>query len=331
MNSRDAAVWLSREWDLIVRDGPDHRGDESVELTEVKRLYRLDRQPEPDSTFVTGLEATLMRTAARTIVVGSIAPPPLLTRSRAVALDKAQESPWWRQRDGLPWRRMAAAIAILVAAGALTATAMFSGGGDPTVPTILPAYAAASPDARPWQSSARCDVPPRPTEDFVALLASSERGGAPPVESTDTGGRVADPEVTNAIEAVVTELIACRNARDVARHYALWTDDAILRANLISAQSNDSVLLESLIRSMDYVERLDGTPEPVTEDRVWTFLAVENVVVLSDGRIRATVRFGVPGGALPMEMIFENRNGEFLLDEATGWTTRVESMGTPAP
>lgn len=323
--NRDAAR-LGRIWDALGR-GQDVTGkDADLEnVSEIRRLLRLDRQPAPDTMFVARLERDLIRPSPAIGDSPRTEPPTPFPLRGATALDGSGRIPWG---DEVPaWRRWVVAAAILVLAGVLAATAVFSGGGDSTKPTVLPAYGAASPDAPPWQETASCDVPPRPAEDFTALLA-----GTPPATLPATGSLevVAPRDPADAIEETVRELTACRNARDVARHYALWTDEAILRADLRSGQDTDQSLLETLIRSMDYVVQLNGTPEPVLESGVWRLLGIDDVSPLPEGRVRATVRFLVPGGELAMEMIFVGRDGVALLDDAEGWTYESSDDGTPS-
>lgn len=96
---------------------------------------------------------------------------------------------------------------------------------------------------------------------------------------TPPTGDPVDEETLAGVTATIEESIACQNAGDVARTLALFTPDAV-RGFFSGPRGYDS-------------DRVDATiaagPVPVTTDRVLTLVSIGDVVVLSDGRVGASV------------------------------------------
>ena len=101
----------------------------------------------------------------------------------------------------------------------------------------------ASPaEARQATPAATCQVAPRPAGFFDQIAATPGATKATPV-GTPAGsaspvalpqGQPADQATVAAVSEVERQLVACLNAGDYARAYALYTDD-YLRRNLTAA------------------------------------------------------------------------------------------------
>jgi hypothetical protein len=223
--------------------------------------------------------------------------------------------------------------------GTLLFLALQTGNNDEGNPTSLPAYGDASSVAITWQETPECDIPARPSDSFQTLFAMSA-GDITPTPPPDEVGTAADIATVAAIEALVRELVACHNAGQPGRYYALWTNTAILWTNRIMSEPKpSSSWLQSVWQAAEAAEAADGTPEPGEPVEIWTVQGVNDITVLSDGRVRATVRYETPRGEFAVLTHFDQRDGQFLLDAAAGWTYGggaalypwTNLLATPAP
>src|SRR4051794_23651910 len=107
-------------------------------------------------------------------------------------------------------------------------------GGVLLTASAMAATPAVAQDASPaaGASGTACSVEPRAVEELVGLYFSPE--GTPLATPTATTveseaelpqGDPVDPAVEQAVNATVTELIACFDAGQYARAFALMTDD----------------------------------------------------------------------------------------------------------
>lgn len=106
-----------------------------------------------------------------------------------------------------------------------------------------------------------------------------ELGGEPPVPvgiALPTG-EPADPATVAAVTATVRRFVACANARDVGRMYAL-VSDAFLRQSFGNQPTTEAV-----------AAYLAATPPARPADQRTELVAVRSVRVLADGRIGALV------------------------------------------
>ncbi len=187
---------------------------------------------------------------------------------------------------------------------------------------------------------AECRVAPR-------TIAELDAGAATVVARTDEVLELVNPpafvtfadesasfEVRAAVIAAERTLVACLNARDALRTYALYTDDGLVR--LLDYLSRD--LGDLYEWSPDFSElALPATPMPESERLA--LAAVDDVRLLADGRVMATVTigavtmgrgpsesFGVPT-RVPVTHIFTVERGDrYLIDEFV-----VTGRGTPTP
>ena len=152
----------------------------------------------------------------------------------------------------------------------------------------------------------QCQVQPRPVEFFQQLAANAAPqatpGGAtnptpPPVE-----GQPADQATVDAVTATYRELVACLNAGDYLRAYALYTD-GYLQRNF----------------KPDSLSSIGATPVPVPESTRIAFGGVQQVVILPDGRVGALVAVTGAAGGTPTttNTVFARVGDRFLIDEET--------------
>jgi hypothetical protein len=176
-----------------------------------------------------------------------------------------------------------------------------------------------SPDA------AGCTVEPRPLADFERLLlATPQAGAAEPASPTPfvvPAGEPADAATVAGVTATLVELFACFQAGDPRRFHALYTDEGVQRAyppGMVTREFID--------------EFFAATPVPVeTPGERATILAIEDVVILPDGRVGALLRSDEPafGGLQATYYIFVESDDRYLVDDVIhGLPT---DGGTPTP
>jgi len=98
------------------------------------------------------------------------------------------------------------------------------------------------------------------------------------------GDEPADQITVAEIEAAIRALVACGNAGDFPRLYALLSDAYLI---------NDILGLEPL--EEDAWQFLDWPPEPLLWDQQTEILSIDDVRVLDDGRVAATVTLNRAG------------------------------------
>jgi len=134
-----------------------------------------------------------------------------------------------------------------------------------------------------------------------------------------------EPAIVEEITATVRELIACLNAGDPRRTYALYSDEAVRRGADVSS------------------EDIEAPPSPLPEAERSAFLDVSYVRPFDDGRVGAVLVIDTPAAPAPAESffaIFARVDGRWVLDdlpdpyvvEAEGSVRRVSpDDATPAP
>ena len=120
-----------------------------------------------------------------------------------------------------------------------------------------------------------CQVAPRTLVDLVNLPAtpSAFAGLAPPAPPADL--REATPageETAQMVLAVIRESIACSNAGQLLRNFALFTDDYVRRTIAVSAPFDQE--------TYDDV----ATPRPVAPERYIRLVGIGQVLLLPGGR-----------------------------------------------
>jgi hypothetical protein len=174
--------------------------------------------------------------------------------------------------------------------------------------SLLAAAPTRAQEASP-AAGAGCTIAPRSTESLLALWFGP--GGTPAATPTaapapDLAGAVpADAATATAIRQTVEGLIACVNAGDYGRYYAYLTDN-------VAAQFGP----EPGAREADARTFLT-TPQPLPADKRQTVVAVEDVVVLADGRAAARVTVDDPtqNPARQTALVtFRQVGGQWLVD-----------------
>ena len=151
------------------------------------------------------------------------------------------------------------------------------------------AAASQSSDASPV-SPTECTVPPRSRASLVALIESAPGVARALVSGTPvatpappTGGSSVDAETTERVTAAAREFLACYNAGDLARLFALYSDDYLFAiwGGLGEPDASEANVAEQL-RQLE-------TTQPLPEEQQISLESVADVRMLSDGRVVATV------------------------------------------
>jgi copper transport protein len=173
-----------------------------------------------------------------------------------------------------------------------------------------------------------CTVAPRALEEFDAL-AQTPAPGEPP-DATETGGEPADEATRAAITATARELVACSNAGDILRRLALYSDERLRFAY----PDGPTRALEMIAKS----------PLPLAEaDRV-ALVSVENVRLLTDGRVSARMTVDNPASHTHdpravattsqqevAQLIFIQEAGRWRVDETRREDTQSNATPTAGP
>jgi hypothetical protein len=192
---------------------------------------------------------------------------------------------------------------------------------------------ASAQDGTPTTESdaASCaSIEPRDAAFFQALAATpaatpaqqptgQEDGAATPTPFAMPEGQPAESADIAEVTSLFQHLIACINAGDYLRVYALYGDEYLVR-NLTA----------------DTIERLDATPAPTQESMQSEFGGVLDARQLEDGRIAAlvTTRTAQSGDLLLFAVL--RRDGErWLIDEErlveAAAASPEDAPGTPSP
>ncbi|MDQ3225401.1 MAG: hypothetical protein M3Q50_02055 [Chloroflexota bacterium] len=179
-----------------------------------------------------------------------------------------------------------------------------------------------------------CQVEPRPLAFFeqyvgtpTAMAAATPEAtpieeGADAVEGTMEGfvppvGQAADPETVDAVVATAVEVVACFNAGDLPRAFALYTDDLI------------DVFAGAEPLPQEQFDIMAATPAAVPVEAREQVLAIREVVILPDGRAGGFVDFAFAGGYRETQYVVLTQEGErWLVDEILLF---APLEGTPAP
>ena len=173
-----------------------------------------------------------------------------------------------------------------------------------------------------------CTVAPRALEEFDALAQTPAPGE--PLDATETGGEPADEATRAAITATARELVACSNAGDILRRLALYSDERLRFAY----PDGPTRALEMIAKS----------PLPLAEaDRV-ALVSVENVRLLTDGRVSARMTVDNPASHTHdpraaaatsqqevARLIFIHEAGRWRVDETRREDTQSNATPTAGP
>lgn len=132
-------------------------------------------------------------------------------------------------------------------------------------------------------SAAECTVEPRPEDELRALFR--EVAATPLPESVETSraeaptGTPADEQTVAEINATWRMFVACLNAGDQRRMFALYSDAMVRRQLVIDI--GFGVTEDALF------DFLAATPSPLPAGQGASFEPFTDVLVLSDGRVAA--------------------------------------------
>ncbi|MGI9253901.1 MAG: hypothetical protein ACR2J8_09150, partial [Thermomicrobiales bacterium] len=138
-----------------------------------------------------------------------------------------------------------------------------------------------------------------------AATPAAPNSGVLPAPDNIPTGQPADDAQTVAVTTTVTESLACRNAGDLRRAYALMSDRMI--EGLLGGESGPAPeLLYLLENRSDRVSRNDRLE----------LVSVENVQFLDDGRIRADVTSRNADTTFTDLLLFSEQDGSWFIDES---------------
>lgn len=158
-----------------------------------------------------------------------------------------------------------------------------------------------------------CQVEPRSYPFFAESSGRSEPATPAPLDTEPAEpfeiptGEAPDEETAAAVTATLRESLACRNANDFLRAYALFTDDMLV------ALFGGPATVDPDIRALIGDEAL----KPVSPRQRIALTAVADMVVLPDGRVGAAVETLNANQTFRDFVIFEQdaESGRWLIDE----------------
>jgi hypothetical protein len=169
-----------------------------------------------------------------------------------------------------------------------------------------PAFAAQTIDAT------ECTIAPRAFED-IADLSSTPVAATPP---SSGDGDPASASVVQAVTETIQMTVACANANDPLRSYALFTD-RYLAERFGSTHPDD---LGSLYAS------LSREPTPADEVDLLALVEVRDVAMPAEGWVEATVVTENRATRYIDRLVLQLVGGRWLIDS---WAP-VEDQATPA-
>jgi hypothetical protein len=156
------------------------------------------------------------------------------------------------------------------------------------------------------------------TPDDAATANGQADTSATPTPFAMPDGEAADQAVVDEITSLYEQLIACLNAGDYLRAYALYTDDYLLR-NL----------------SAEAIDTLVATPVPVEESQQSEFGGVLDTRLQDDDRIAALITTSNPhSGEVLIFSLLRREDDRLLIDDEQVVEAEVPPAtpgSTPAP
>ena len=229
----------------------------------------------------------------------------------------ARRAPRWHSvreaHEGFPRHCLLAIVVALVSLLAASASGAGAQEGTPAAGLDVP-------------SAAECTVEPRAEAELRALfreaaatpvLDSPEASSTPAVAPT---GDPADEQTIAEISATWRQFIACINAGDQARMFALFSDDMVRRQLFVDIAFG--VTEEALFAF------LAATPVPLPDPSV-PVVAFADARVLGDGRVAVVGPGELGRGDV---RIFVKEGDRWLIDDWFDLTSSgTPAAGTPAP
>ncbi len=172
-----------------------------------------------------------------------------------------------------------------------------------------------------------CAVEPRTVENIQQILGAQAAGQATPVASPVAQetpfvlpqGSSAEADAVEEVTATVREAIACLNAGDTLRYFALHTDDYL---SGLAAQGS---------LSQGQLDTFSAPPTPLDPAAQIGLIAVEDIRMLADGRIAVLIRQDDPtAGPQRVFLVMVEQGGRYLIDEEIFPQNPGEETATPA-
>jgi hypothetical protein len=156
-----------------------------------------------------------------------------------------------------------------------------------------------------------CTVEPRTAAELVALFANATPADLVPVSTTATItiGQPADAASAQQVTALIHQAVACLNAGDFGRFFALLTDHAIV--TIFPWIAEELSTEESAAHAL--------APSPPPADFLTTILGIGSIAQLPDGSFSAVlVQLDPNAGEQPTALILTavEQDGVWLIDNA---------------
>ncbi len=221
---------------------------------------------------------------------------------------------------------------------------------------VAPTAAQQSATPAPWEPipPSECTVAPRSAEElrtltqrgidqYLAESTGTPAASMPLATSVAEEGVPADPETMAAVTETMRMYVACTNAGNFPAVFALLTEESFVRS-----LGRATIYLSHVFAGGSGTPGPEATPDSAFLELYFTGLAVprqlrpaewsgvievRDVVVLADGRVRATVVGASENAPEPEAAVlyFREVDGRYLLDfDRTGGDSEI-SDATPAP
>lgn len=311
---------LGAYWDALLAGRSDRDSTAAFDpalADTVRRIRRLDDARPPDPDFVARLERRLMEAARNPnrglpgpSDAGRIAPVwPVGSAGGPLAPPRSEQ----RARYHAPFA--SGVLVLIVLAASVVVFGDRRGSGERPA-AVAPSTAA---EATGTPSPAECRVAPSAPQSILppdgGPLADEQAEEAPVPP-----GRPANAETVAAVEAVVWEWIACGNAGDGRRWAALFSDRYLTHL----AVWGTSFTLDDRPPT-DLAEFLERAPAPLPIEAWRPMPLVQDVRMLPDGRVAATIVQDHDPEGEAVVFLFARSADRFLIDGARP----VVSQGTP--
>jgi hypothetical protein len=164
--------------------------------------------------------------------------------------------------------------------------------------------------------AAECQVPARDFTELNQLIGTPTARATPDVEQADQPqGEKADQATVDAVTATYRQLVACINAGDFARVYALYSE---------------GYLRELLSAGEISLDQFQATPAPPAEQQQTSLVGVSDVRRLEGDFVSARVSTINPTVETPVviDTILVRSGDSYLIDQET--VADAPTEGTPA-
>lgn len=175
-------------------------------------------------------------------------------------------------------------------------------------------------EATPVAGPIACDGPQVTPEELLDLWFGTTLApdGSPEADEAFDGvvipiGEAADEATAAEVEATVRAVFACFDAGDILRAFAYFTDDLKMQFGPEPGTTREEA--EAF---------LTEAPEPAPPGEDSTLVAVTDVMLLDDGRVGAFVIEQSGDEFLTSYAIFENVDGQWLVDQVIEFTSGDE-------